>query len=441
MGEALFRRGEHIEAREHLERSLNYLDRPFPRSRSAVRLAVLGHALRQAGHRLTPIFFRAKPAAHIEEVIRTSETMGWIDFFADPERLALTSLRILNYSEEAGYSFGTAYGSMGIGLLSSALPQHGLAGWYYRRAAQIADRSGNPLAIGLAYLGLAYHMQHGVGDGDAAAIYYEKATSAYRQSGDVWRWSSPAGLWSQLLRYLGETEQAMRMAEEIVRPGEEGGDAVIRINGLLRLGSALMQAGDLDRAESALRATIELGERIPDYQHLVCAQGFLGSTLLHRGQVDEATRLLEGAAALTVRHQVRTFYATQARVSLAEAYLSTAEAGDAGAMREARSAVKRCMTQARIDVEARPPAFRVEGTLLWLSGRRQDARTAWDRSLARARETGGRYDEGLTLLEIGRRTGERHVIEGALTLFEQVGARGQSRQALDLVQLQPRAVL
>ena len=46
---------------EHLERSLSYLGRPFPRTRSAVRLAVLGHALRQAGHRLTPIFFRAKP--------------------------------------------------------------------------------------------------------------------------------------------------------------------------------------------------------------------------------------------------------------------------------------------------------------------------------------------------------------------------------------------
>ena len=433
MGEALFRRGEHVEAREHLERSLNYLDRPFPRSRSAVRLAVLGHALRQAGHRLTPIFFRAKPAAHIEEVIRTSETMGWIDFFADPERLALTSLRILNYSEEAGYTFGTAYGSMGIGLLSSALPQHGVAGWYYRRAVQIAEGSGHPLALGLAYLGLAYHMQHGVGDGGAAGVFYEKATSAYRQSGDVWRWSSPAGLWSQLLRYLGETEQAMRMAEEIVRPGEEGGDAVIRINGLLRLGSALMQAGDLDRAESALRATIELGERIPDYQHLVCAQGFLGAVLLHRGRVDEATGLLEEAAALTARHQLRTFYATQARISLADAYLSTAEAGDAAAMRSARSAVKRCMSQGRIDVEARPPAFRVEGTLLWLSGRRQDARTAWDRSLARARETGGRYDEGLTLLEIGRRAGDRLAIERAVTVFEQVGARAQSQQALDLV--------
>ena len=70
-----------------------------------------------------------------------------------------------------------------------------------------------------------------------------------------------------------------------------------------------MQAGDLDRAESALRTTLELGEHIPEYQHLASAPGFLGAVLLHRGQVDEATGLLEEAAALTARHQLRTFYA------------------------------------------------------------------------------------------------------------------------------------
>jgi class 3 adenylate cyclase/tetratricopeptide (TPR) repeat protein len=432
MGEALLRRGVHLEARDHLERSLIYLGRPFPRSRSGVRVAVLGHALRQAGHRLTPTFFRAKPAAHIEEVIRTSETMSWIDFFADPERFVLTALRALNYSEEAGYVFGTAYGSTGIGFVCSALPQQKVAGWYFRRALPIAERSGHPLAIGLAYTGLGFHAQHALGDEGAAGAYYEKATSAYRQSGDLWRWSPPASLWSQLLRYLGETDRAVRMAEEIVRAGEEGGDAVMRMTGLLRHGCALMQAGDLDRAESVLRATIELGERIPDYQHLVCAHGFLGAALLQQGRVDEATRLLEDGAELAARHQVRTFYATQARVSLAEAYLSAAEAGDAAAMGRARSAVKRCMNQGRIDIEARPPAFRVKGTLRWLNGQREEARVAWDRSLAWARDTGGRYDEGLTLLEMGRRTGDRQAIEHAVTLFEQIGARARLQQALAL---------
>jgi class 3 adenylate cyclase/tetratricopeptide (TPR) repeat protein len=433
IGEALLRRGVHSEARDHLERSLTYLGHPFPRSGTSVRLAVLGHALRQAGHRLIPILFRAQPAAHIEEIIRTHETMSWIDFFADPERFVLTALRALNYSEEAGYVFGIAYGSTGIGFVCSALPRHKLAAWYFRRALPIAERSGHPLAIGLAYTGLGFHAQHALGDDGAASDYYQQATSAYRQSGDLWRWSPPASLWSQLVRYRGETDRAVRMAEEIVRAGDEGGDAVMRMTGLLRLGSAFLQAGDLDRAESALRSTIELAERIPDYHHLVCAHGFLGAALLHRARVDEATRLLEDAAALTVRHQVRTFYATQARISLAEAYLSAAEAGEAAAMGKARSAVKRCMSQGQIDIEARPPAFRVKGTLLWLSGRQEDARIVWDRSLASARDTGGRYDEGLTLLEIGRRTGDRHAIERAGTVFEEIGARARLEQALALL--------
>jgi hypothetical protein len=154
---------------------------------------------------------------------------------------------------------------------------------------------------------------------------------------------------------------------------------------------------------------------------------------LHRARVDEATRLLEDAEALAARHQVRTFYATQARISLAEAYLSTAEAGNSAAMGRARSAVKRCMSQGRLDIEARPPAFRVKGTLSWLNGRRDEARIAWDRSLAWSHDTGGRYDEGLTLLEIGRRTGDRNAIERAGTVFEEIGARARLQQALALV--------
>jgi class 3 adenylate cyclase/tetratricopeptide (TPR) repeat protein len=433
IGEALLRRGVHVEARDHLERSLAYLGRPFPRSRSAVRAALLGHVMRQAGHRLTPIFFRPRGVPNIEEVTRTSETMTWIDFFTDPERFVLTALRALNYSEEAGYVFGTAYGSTGIGLVCSALPQHRLAGWYYHRALPIAERSGHPLAIGLAYLGLGYHMQHGVGDGGAAGAYYEQATSAYRQSGDLWRWSSPVSNWSQLLRYLGETDRAVQMAEQVVRAGEEGGDPLMSMRGLLRLGSALMQAGELDRAKPALRAAVELAERIPDYHHLVCAQGFLGATLLQSAPVNEATGLLESAADMAARHHVRTFYATQARISLAEAYLSTAERGDSVAMAKARSAVKQCIGQAQVDIEARPPAFRVAGTLSWLSGRHDEARVAWERSLKWARDTGGRYDEGITLLEIGRRTGDRHAIEDAASVFEQIGAHGRMQQALALV--------
>src|SRR5205823_15055919 len=104
------------------------------------------------------------------------------------------------------------------------------------------------------------------------------------------------------LGYVGAAERGGGVAEGIGRAGEEGGAAVMRMTGLLRLGCALMQAGELDRAESALRATIELGERIPDYQHLVCADGFRGAVLLDRARINEATTLLEEAAEIGRAH-------------------------------------------------------------------------------------------------------------------------------------------
>ena len=90
-------------------------------------------------------------------------------------------------------------------------------------------------------------------------------------------------------------------------------------------------------------------------------------------------------------------------------------------MRSARSAVKRCMS--RVGSTSRPGRLiPSRGPLLWLSG---DGKLRAPRgpSLARARETGGRYDEGLALLEIGRRRRRSHAIERAVTVFERVGAR------------------
>lgn len=51
IGEALFRRGEHQQALEYLDRALGYLGTKYPRSRSALRLAIL-----QQGVNVLPMF-------------------------------------------------------------------------------------------------------------------------------------------------------------------------------------------------------------------------------------------------------------------------------------------------------------------------------------------------------------------------------------------------
>lgn len=114
MGEALFRRGEHAQALDYLQRALAYLSRPLPASRWGVRLALLREIVRQVGHRLLPGLFlkpkRGLASPAVEEGVRLYESMTWIDAFTNPERFLLGVLRVLNVSERSGFSYRVAGG-------------------------------------------------------------------------------------------------------------------------------------------------------------------------------------------------------------------------------------------------------------------------------------------------------------------------------------------
>lgn len=404
IGEALFRRGEHLEAHEYLDRALGLLGLPVPATRRAVRITVFRELLRQIGHRRLPrgVWARRHDPAP-EEWVRALEVSGWIDFFADPERLVLDAVRLLNLSEANGYALGIAYGSMGFGLICDAVALHGIAGGYYRRSVAVAEKLGHPLAIGLAYNGLAYHEQHALGDHQAADRHYRISTDAYRSAGDVRRWSSPAVLWSGLRRSRGDFAGAITLGREVLAAGDDGGDDQITVWGLRTLGSTLCHTGDLPAAEDHLHRAIEKAWIVPDYQSVVCATGYLGECLLKKGSIDEAIVILEEAAGLIRDRRIRTFYATAARNALADAYLSAAERGNRESwLGRAKSALHVAAAQSRIDREAVPALERNRARYEWLRGDRAAAHRRWDRSLSVAAIMGASYEIALTKTERDR---------------------------------------
>jgi hypothetical protein len=83
-----------------------------------------------------------------------------------------------------------------------------------------------------------------------------------------------------------------------------------------------------------------------------------------------------------------------------------------------------------------PEALRLQGTCEWLKGKSGPAQKGWDQSLKMAQAQGQRYDEGLTLLEMGRRLGNRSVLEKAVTILSETGAEwdlARARQALKTI--------
>jgi len=76
------------------------------------------------------------------------------------------------------------------------------------------------------------------------------------------------------------------------------------------------------------------------------------------------------------------------------------------------------IAEAQLVVAAR----RLQGTLEWLDGHPDRARTWWQRSLHGAEEVGARYDMAMTNLEIGRRTGVVERLDRAEALFAELGS-------------------
>lgn len=69
-----------------------------------------------------------------------------------------------------------------------------------------------------------------------------------------------------------------------------------------------------------------------------------------------------------------------------------------------------------------PSALRHRGTYAWLTGKHDAARRWWERSLTVASQLGARYETAMTWLEMGRRLGERELLERAAHVFGEVGA-------------------
>ena len=70
IGEALYRQGEHTQALECLHEALEFLGKPFPRARWAVRLVTVREILRQIGHRLMCRFFCSSPGSPATRELR-----------------------------------------------------------------------------------------------------------------------------------------------------------------------------------------------------------------------------------------------------------------------------------------------------------------------------------------------------------------------------------
>jgi len=429
IGEALFRRGDHDQALEYLQRALTHIDIPYAQSRPGLRLALFREVMRQIGHRFLPRLFTSramrKETPVVEEIARIYLDLGWIHYFTDQERLIYDTVTILNRTEEAGFDSGTLLGASGVGLILDLVGLFGVARRYHDRAVTIAQRVEDPAAIGFAYHLLGYH-EFLTGEWNSALEHLQQAVQMYRNAGVLREWGATVAVIARLHVYQGNFQVALQLCSELNKIGQDAGDPQLNVWGLTTQAAVWCCVGSLQAAEANDHAAIELCRGIPDYEDLTYAGGNLGWCRLRNSDIDGAIAVLEEATNLAHERGLRGHETTFALSGLAQAYVLKADAAQGAArvsaLKKAGSACRAALRQGRLFRGGASCAMRSQGLYDWVKGNHAAARRWWERSLGIAQELGARYDMGMTMLEMGQRIGDPQFLRRAETVFSEIGA-------------------
>ena len=431
LAEALFRRGEHVQAIMSLRHALARLDATLPSTRGAMIRAIVRQLVVQAGHLSLPWSLpgrRADVDPVVQERSRAYQLLAWIDYYSsDGLRQLLVSLLSLNEGERTGHLPGINHGSLGVGIACDVLGFKRLASHYHRRNVTLAEAAADPIAIGYAYFGLAYH-DHGIGRWDDGQIHWARGADAFWETRDLRRWGVSSWGVALMKWRRGDVAGTREIADRMLQVADEGADNVLRGWGLFVLGRAQWSTGDDDGALSSLRESAAILRPVPDRQILLRALGDAGFCLLRRGDLIGATATLEEVAEIIAAHQVRGYHALPL-LWLLEAYLEHLEraaVSERGIWRaKVKVALRAVEQQARIDAEAWPGMHRLRGRLEWLEGRRANAEAEWRKSLEWGERLRFVPEIAWTYAETGWWLSSREHLDRAAALFDGMGWSGE----------------
>jgi class 3 adenylate cyclase/tetratricopeptide (TPR) repeat protein len=437
MGAALMRRGAYEQANQHLVRALARVGGTYPRASRGITVAILRQAVRQVWHRVSPFRTRRRaqsPAERFaaEERARIYERIVDVAFFADPEGWVLASLLALNDAESCDVVEGITLGSFVLALVCSAMGVRGADG-YNRRALAGAQLTGLPRHIALAYFGLANQQHHATGDWDGAVESYRHAASVNWQAGELRYWFFAVSQHAIVMSLRGELAKASEVMRNCLDTARDAGDDVVTAWAEATLGLVLSWPGDLDEAVGLHVSAIQFLDHVPDYLAATLARGWLARCYVRRGNPALAVEVADAAILSIARHKLRGFCCGPAWLGLAEARVALLEQARGPerpiALREAVQACTRAVAASNLDWESRPGAYRASGDCCWLRGKPNAAHRLWGRSLDVAERLGARYEVGLTLLDMGRHSGDHVAVARAEKLFCAMGAEFDRRRA------------
>jgi tetratricopeptide (TPR) repeat protein len=432
IGQAYYGVGDYVQALTHFSRALAHLGVRYPKTRWGVLRGTVSylaaHFLRSLGPLPAAIARRRLDAASGREIATICQSLGWLNYFTDENRLMLDVLIMLNTGERSGDALARSRGLAGLAIPLMILGRHRLAHRHALRANSIAQDASDPAAIAFSQFVCAWFALT-TGSLAEADRTFVQAASSYEAIGDLRGRGAAAALRIWTLIHRAGFAQALALAEDVVRVGEGAGDPHVMSWGLSRLGNVRLTTGPLDEAERNLERGRALTLQASAHRMHASACGLLGKCYLRQGRLRSASRILHESMRLIQANKMSgDLMVADAVTGFAELWLVEA-AGLTGRSRRTalRRAERACVAALRLSRKAavawRPEAIRLHGTLAWMGGSRRRAVTRWQRSVAAAETMGIPVERGRTLLEMGDRLGDVVLVEEARGVFYSTGAK------------------
>ncbi|MCK4266075.1 MAG: DUF2791 family P-loop domain-containing protein [Thermoplasmata archaeon] len=307
---------------------------------------------------------------------------------------------------------------------------------FYRTALRLSEKAGNKRAISKALIALA-HSERSAGNYQTAEKRYERAAEMSKELDD-------AQILAEIERGLGyvhwrkgENDDAVEHYNQSISLSMKAGDLSIMAKTFIELGNVYNQWGELEKSiEYYTKALVEL-EKLNEFSELARAYNNIGDSYLKMNKWDEAIENFDKCqeAAKKIGNQGHVAWAN---FNSAEALAYKGELDEA----ERRTDIALKICEAQDDKIGMYGVFKVKGVIYRIKKDWDRAVENFNKSVVILEMLDIPYDLGNTYFELGRtyeKMGESMAAISSYSmakeLFENVGAKGEAKNAADKIKL------
>ncbi|MGA2551271.1 MAG: adenylate/guanylate cyclase domain-containing protein [Burkholderiaceae bacterium] len=436
VGAAHYFLGDLQESRVHMENAVALLDRPVPTGKVALFMAVLANVCQQVLHRRFPERYLGRKQATREafdEVAECYRTLSQI-YYLDGEpavQLVYVTVRGANVGELAGPSPALARNLSNMGTLCGLGGQQKWADWYAQRAVEMAEKEGQYAAAAYVWsINSLTKAQCGnwkaAKEANAEALRRVQQLADYNVEAEIWVIRSTVNLCEGDFAAAPEAWQRARAL------AKRNNNAQILCWSLLDEVDTLLGRGDIENAARVLDSALAVPTALSDGSSTIDKQRAIAMTRLRQGRYADAFNAAKVVLDMVTEKAPTGYHWVDCCASAVEVFLEALEnrSVDVAARRDELEllAERGCKALSRLSGvfgNVRPRSWLLRGRLHKLRGQNAQARAALHKARSIAIEMDMPFEKARALLEIARlETGPTGVplLAEAAVIFQGLGA-------------------